>query len=99
MLTTTVAKLTTMLPHLTTLSIGAHRTARKGKRVRLYRSETVLVDPTLCAAVRGMLENGSTVKVYEGTTIFTPALDGETVVWHKRTTKKNREQIVVELTM
>ncbi len=97
-----VTTLATLLPALSTITAGAARTARRGKSVRLYREELeVLNERTrIAGAVKELLILGVPVKVYEGSSIFTPVLgeDGS-VIWNERSTAKVRTSVVVEVSL
>jgi hypothetical protein len=97
----TIKNLATLLPALSTISAGAARQARRGKSVRLYREEMqVLNERTRIAeAVKELLILGVPVKVYEGSSIYTPTLEGDTVVWNERSTAKSRKSVVVEVAL
>ncbi len=98
MMLSTVTALVEVLPALATLAAGTTRTARLGKRVRMYRPETTMVEGPTVEAVTALLTAGYTVKVYEGTKVFTPAFVEGALVWAFRTTTKNRAAVVVEVT-
>lgn len=96
----TVSTVHNVLPALATLSIGVERTARLGKRVRLYQPCTALTTTGVVQdALVLLLKAGVPVRVYEGNTIYTLELDGSTVVWHKRQSRKHRANVVVEVAL
>lgn len=95
---TTVTAVTTILPALATLSTGIDRTARVGKRVRLYRPEGALLQSSpVVEAITLLLKQGYSVKVYEGDRIYAPTVSDGAVVWSFRTTSKTRATVVVEV--
>lgn len=98
MRTSTVIALAPVLPALTTFMHGASRVGRAGKRVRMYREESALTTtPAVNAAVKTLLENGITVRVYEKSVIYTPVLVADTVVWERKNTCRTRDYTCVEV--
>lgn len=89
---------TALLP-LATLSVGVTKTARRGKRIRLYRPELTLAGPALDGAVRALAETGATVRVYEASRIWTAEVVEGVVIWSSRDTNKYRAAVVVEVTL
>lgn len=93
MLTKTVTAFAPVLPALATLNAGSTKTRRSGKRVRMYRAELQVQDtPAIREAIHTLLSAGYTVKVYEGTRIYTPVLIHDTLVWEARFTKRDRSR-------
>lgn len=102
MRTTTVATLTEYLPHLAPLMVGAARTARVGKKLRLYRPEmtTLTTESPLYSSVESLARLGVTVKVYDQEhRVWSPTLVDGTVVWTARATKKERNYTCVEVVL
>lgn len=100
--TQTIATLTNVLPSLATLTSGSVRTARVGKRVRLYRTEASLLHGSaLTVAVRDLLTAApaARIRVYEGQRIYTASLENGAVIWSVRQTSKVRSLVVVEVTL
>jgi len=95
---TTVAALTPVLPALATFVAGATKVRHSGKRLRCYRAEPALTtSEAVTAAMKTLLSEGYTVRVYEGTTIYYPTLVGDTVVYEPRSTKRERDYTCVEV--
>lgn len=93
MRTNTVIALAPILPAIATFYNGALKLLRAGKAIRIYRPETeVQWTPEVNEAVKTLVSNGYTVKVYEKTDIYTPVLIADTVVWEKRTTHRDRSK-------
>jgi hypothetical protein len=92
---------TQILPAIATITHGADHVARRGNIVRCYRPEMpeLTVASPLTKAVHTLLQAGYTVKVYEGHVIYTPTLDGSTIIWSGRATRKLRASVVVEVTL
>ena len=100
MMTSTVTALTDILPALTTVAQGSNKTRRAGKRVRMYRPETTVVQtPALANAFATLLSHGYQIRVYEGQKIYYPSLHGDTLVWSVRETDKNRNYSCVEVAL
>lgn len=100
MTTNIAAHLVSVLPAMAVLSAGTTRTARKGRRVRLYSPcASVPVTGETLAAVTTLVRAGHQVRVYEGSTIYTASwVDGE-LVWATRATCRNRETATVEVVL
>lgn len=98
MRTSTIAKVTNVLPALSVFTTG--RTARVGKRVRLYQGGSkVTTSPAVQTALVTLLSANASVRVYEGDAIYDLRLDGSTVVWEQRSSKKTRSTAVVEVVL
>lgn len=100
MRTTTVTALAPLLVPLSTFIVGSTRVGRAGKRVRIYRPETTFVTtPAATAAVKTLLEEGVTVRVYQSEQVLYPALASDgTVVWNASlATSKERDYTCVEV--
>jgi hypothetical protein len=91
MLTTTIEKLTAVLPHLSPLTAGA-RTRRVGNKMRFYREEAAL-PAEMQEHVRALLLLGATVRVYEALRILTATLaDDGALVWTQKAARVNRAE-------
>lgn len=91
MKTNTIATFASILAPLSTFCNGAFKTLRHRNRIRIYRPEAAVQwTPEVNAAVKTLLDAGHTVKVYEGSYIWSPVLVAGTVVWERKDSRVDR---------
>lgn len=99
MRTSTVESFTQILNPLTTITAGSFRTRREHNAIIVYRAEGCATG-AVAKAVEELVRAGKPVRVYEGTSIFTPFVDAQgTLVWHQRPTPRKRNYTAIEVTL
>lgn len=103
MQTTAVQTIATVLPALATLQVGSVRHAQLGRKLRIYRPETVKalkLGTEQEKAIHALVLADLKVRVYSGGTIYTPSLTADGALkWTAKAARKFRTSMTVEVVL